>query len=59
MYFDQQECRVCGSRVEVRAHDAEPPRGGKDPDGTVDVRVCMNPDCPSNRGDGAGDDPRP
>ena len=49
MYFDQQECRVCGSPVEVRAHDAEPPREGKDPDGTVDVRVCTDPECPSNR----------
>ncbi|WP_170970253.1 hypothetical protein [Nocardioides jishulii] len=57
MYFDQQECRVCGAQVKVRPHDGEPPREGKDPDGTVDVRVCTDPECPSNRGTDAA--PRP
>jgi hypothetical protein len=51
MYFDNKPCSVCGSDVELRAHDASEVRPGKNPDGTVDLRICTNPDCPTNRSD--------
>lgn len=49
MYFDSQECRVCGAGVEIQSHESAKPRMGKDPDGSVDVRVCTNPECPTNK----------
>lgn len=57
MYFDNKPCRVCGSEVRLRARDDTAPRSDPDPDGTVDQRVCRNPDCETHA---AGDDvPRP
>lgn len=52
MYFDNQPCRVCGADVELRARqrDVGDVIGGKDPDGTVDERVCTNRDCPTHEG---------
>ncbi|GEP35105.1 hypothetical protein NSZ01_28730 [Nocardioides szechwanensis] len=48
MYFDNLPCTVCGADIELRAHDASEVRSEKNPDGTVDLRVCTNPDCPTN-----------
>lgn len=45
MYFDNQPCRVCGAEVRLREHRRT--RAEKDPDGTVDDRVCTNDDCPT------------
>lgn len=50
MYFDYEPCSVCGSEVRVRARRASDPDHGPDPDGTIDVRVCQNPDCATNSG---------
>jgi hypothetical protein len=49
VYFDNKPCRVCGSEVRLEAHDGRPPSEERDPDGTVDVRVCTNPDCATHR----------
>ena len=59
MYFDTQPCRVCGAAVELTAQDPAKPREGTDPDGTVDRRVCTNPDCPRNTGERVAESPRP
>ena len=59
MYFDEQQCRVCGAGVELQSHDSTAPRASKDPDGTVDVRVCTNPECPTNQPDRPDDEMRP
>jgi len=50
VYFDYEPCSVCGSEVRVRARRASDPDHGPDPDGTIDVRVCQNPDCATNSG---------
>ena len=59
MYADSKPCTVCGSPVELRPREVDPPDpdtpvgpadgvvGTADP--TVDERVCTNPDCPTNR----------
>ena len=48
MYADTKPCEVCGSAVELEARDGTDPIAQKDPDGTVDKRVCTNADCASN-----------
>lgn len=48
MYFDHRPCRTCGSEVEIRPHSTL--KSGADPDGSVDERVCTNPECPTNQG---------
>jgi hypothetical protein len=53
VYFDNKPCRVCGSDVDLRAHRASTRRSEPDPDGTVDERVCTNPECETNRGAGS------
>ena len=50
MYADHQPCRSCGAEVRLRARDGVRPRSGRHPDGTVDERVCTNPDCPTRDG---------
>lgn len=52
MYFDTKPCRVCGAEVELRAREGGDAQPGKDPDGTVDERVCANAECPTRRGEG-------
>lgn len=52
MYFDNRPCDVCGSEVRLKAHDGSTPLRGPDPDGTVDERVCTNPDCASHQDGG-------
>ncbi|WP_182524976.1 hypothetical protein [Nocardioides dongkuii] len=52
MYFDNRPCDVCGSEVRLKAHDSSTPLRGPDPDGTVDERVCTNPDCASHEDGG-------
>jgi hypothetical protein len=61
MYFDNKPCEVCGSEVRLRARqqasaDGEP--GDRDPDATLDERVCTNSECDTNRMSGA-DAPSP
>lgn len=56
MYFDNQPCRVCGAEVRLREHRTR--RSEKDPDGTIDDRVCTDDGCPTNTGTGE-DAPRP
>ena len=62
MYFDTKPCAVCGSRVELRPHDAPDDTAADGPvgpadgvvgtaDPTVDDRVCTNPDCPTHGSD--------
>jgi hypothetical protein len=50
MYFDSRPCRVCGAEVELRARTGDEVQPGKDPDGTVDERICTNSDCPTHAG---------
>ena len=47
MYQDNRPCEVCGSEVRLRPRD-EPHQA--EADGTVDVRVCSNPDCATHAG---------
>jgi hypothetical protein len=54
VYFDYEPCKVCGSEVRLRAPSPSSPHRDPDPDGTVDERVCQNPDCPTNNGSGGG-----
>lgn len=49
MYFDSRPCETCGAEVEVHARTSTD--DVTEPDGTVDERVCTNPDCPTNKGD--------
>lgn len=59
MYFDSAPCEVCGSDVELRAHEStdtrpDQPVGPADgvvgeADATPDERVCTNPECPTKR----------
>jgi hypothetical protein len=49
MYFDHRPCETCGSEVEIRPHAELSSEG--DPDGSVDERVCTNPECPTNTAD--------
>lgn len=58
MYFDNDPCQVCGADIELRAHDGSQVRSGTNPDGTVDLRVCTDPECPTNKSDDA-DAPTP
>ena len=53
MYFDNKPCRVCGSAIELRAHETTGGDGDSEsePDGTVDERICTNPDCASHAAD--------
>ena len=46
MYFDHRACRTCGTPVEIRPHSELSAEA--DPDGSIDERVCTNPDCPTN-----------
>ena len=49
MYFDTRPCHVCGAEVQLR-----PREGAKktvESDGTVDERVCTNPECPTQGAD--------
>ena len=45
VYFDHQHCQVCGA--EVRLEPRTEPHAAE-ADGTVDKRVCTNPDCETN-----------
>jgi hypothetical protein len=55
VYFDYEPCKVCGSEVRLRAPGpGASNRREPDPDGTVDERVCQNPDCPTNNGSEGG-----
>jgi hypothetical protein len=56
MYFDSKPCRVCGSRVDLRARESE---RVNEPDATVDERVCTNPDCETNQPGRQADAPTP
>ena len=49
MFFDYEPCKVCGSEVRLHAPDDSSPPRDPDPDGTVDERVCTNPECPTHR----------
>jgi hypothetical protein len=51
VYFDTKPCQVCGAEVRLRPHRASTRPNEPDPDGTVDERVCTNPDCATNSGD--------
>ena len=53
MYSDNKPCRVCGSAIELRAHEKSDGRDASEsePDGTVDERVCTNADCASHASD--------
>lgn len=53
MYFDNRPCDVCGADVRLQARDPERDTV-VEPDGTIDERVCTNPECPTNTGQ-AGD----
>lgn len=58
MYVDNAPCSVCGSEIRLEPHGEEP-RHGKSPDGTLDLRVCTDPDCPTNTSSTVGDGPHP
>ena len=45
---DAEACRICGAGVEMTAKPAPGPVG--DAPRTVNVRVCLNPSCPSTTG---------
>ncbi|MBM9461576.1 hypothetical protein JK386_16870 [Nocardioides sp. zg-536] len=67
MYDDNRPCAVCGAEVELRARTDRPteepgkvgPREGYvgDGDSTVDLRVCTDPECPTNRTDDTAPSP--
>ncbi|MET1059233.1 MAG: hypothetical protein ABWX84_06530 [Nocardioides sp.] len=70
MYFDSKPCTVCGSEVRLTARResgaADPGGPVGEPDGivgdadsTVDVRVCTNAECPTNRTDASSSAPTP
>jgi hypothetical protein len=70
MYFDNEPCAVCGSRVELRARqvadstDAHGPVGPADGfvgdgDTTPDERFCTNADCPTHTRSGTAAGPTP
>jgi hypothetical protein len=48
VYFDSKPCQVCGSEVRLRAQGESTRLREPDPDGTVDERVCTNPECATN-----------
>jgi len=50
VYFDYDPCKMCGSEVRLRAPSGSSPQRAPDPDGTVDERLCTNPECPTNTG---------
>lgn len=63
MYFDNDPCEACGSEVRLEPRTSgDVESGGRgalvgpsdgvvgDADSTVDRRVCVNPDCPTNKG---------
>jgi len=47
MYFDNKPCAQCGAEVDLSA--ARSVEGTSEPDGTIDKRICTNPECPTNR----------
>ena len=49
MYFDTKPCHVRGAEVELRAQEGA--KETVDSDGTVDARVCTNPECPTQDAD--------
>ena len=70
MYFDTKPCTVCGSEVRLEPRHApvaadpggsvgEPDGVVGDADSTVDVRLCTNPDCSTNRTDTPSSEPTP
>ncbi len=60
MYADTKPCQLCGSEIELRERRASDDLGGvAEPDATVDLRVCTNPDCESNQAGRPADAPTP
>ena len=49
MYVDTMHCHVCGAEVELRPQDGA--KETVESDGTVDARVCTNPECPTQDAD--------
>lgn len=48
MYSDSKPCQVCGARVELRPHQTDEVA---EPDGTIDERICTDPECETHRTD--------
>jgi hypothetical protein len=68
VYTDVKPCSVCGSKVHLRPHrpttQDDGPAGPADgvvgtADPTVDDRVCINEDCPTNAVSGSSETPAP
>jgi len=56
VYFDNKPCQVCGAEVDLRPRTT---LGVAEPDGTVDERICTNPECETNTRRGEKDAPTP